>query len=86
MSAAPSARDLAELLARVKAHSPVPVALGFGISTGAQAAAAADGRRGRRDRRLAARAGGRRGRRRPARDPAAAAGNVVAELAAALVR
>jgi tryptophan synthase alpha chain len=33
---------LAELLGRVKAHSPVPVALGFGISTGAQAAAAAD--------------------------------------------
>ena len=30
------------LLARVKAHSPVPVAAGFGISTGAQAAAAAD--------------------------------------------
>ena len=34
--------DAGALLARVKAHSPVPVALGFGISTGAQAAAAAD--------------------------------------------
>ena len=34
--------DAASLLARVKAHSPVPVALGFGISTGAHAAAAAD--------------------------------------------
>ena len=34
--------DAARLLARVKAHSPVPVALGFGISTGAHAAAAAD--------------------------------------------
>ena len=32
---------LGELLGRVKAHSPVPVALGFGISTGEQAAAAA---------------------------------------------
>lgn len=35
-------RDLGALLARVKAASPVPVAVGFGISTGAQAAAAAD--------------------------------------------
>src|SRR5206468_4235199 len=33
---------LADLLGRVKARSEVPVALGFGISTGAQAAAAAD--------------------------------------------
>ena len=34
--------DAATLLARVKAHSSVPVALGFGIATGAHAAAAAD--------------------------------------------
>ena len=33
--------DSTELLARVKAHTEVPVALGFGISTPAQAAAAA---------------------------------------------
>jgi tryptophan synthase alpha chain len=33
---------LGELLARVRAHSPVPVALGFGISNGPQARAAAD--------------------------------------------
>ena len=31
--------DASALLARVKAHSPVPVALGFGISNGVQAAA-----------------------------------------------
>jgi len=49
--------DIAALLTRVKAHSPVPVALGFGISDGAQAAAAAD----------AGAAGGRRSGRRPAR-------------------
>jgi tryptophan synthase alpha chain len=74
-----------ELLARVKAHSPVPVALGFGISNGAQAAAAADagadgvivGTRLVRAVAEAAENGG---------DPAGAAGSVVAELAAALVR
>jgi tryptophan synthase alpha chain len=35
------AESVADLLARAKAHSPVPVALGFGISTPEQAAAAA---------------------------------------------
>jgi tryptophan synthase alpha chain len=35
-------QDLAGLLARVKAATDVPVAVGFGISTGEQAAAAAD--------------------------------------------
>jgi tryptophan synthase alpha chain len=73
------------LLARVKAHSPVPVALGFGISTGEQAAAAAragaDGVIvGSRLVRAVAEAAG------DGRDPAAEAGGVVAELAAALVR
>jgi tryptophan synthase alpha chain len=34
--------DLAGLVGRVKAHSPVPVAVGFGISDAAQAAAAAE--------------------------------------------
>ena len=33
--------DAGDLLARVKAHTEVPVALGFGISTPEQAAAAA---------------------------------------------
>ena len=73
------------LLARVKAHSPVPVALGFGISTGAQAAAAADagadgvivGSRLVRAVTEAHDAG---------RNPAREAARVVAELAAALVR
>jgi tryptophan synthase alpha chain len=76
---------LGELLARVKRHSPVPVALGFGISTGAQAAAAADAGAdgvivGSRLVRAAAEAHD------AGRDPAAEAGRVVAELAAALVR
>jgi tryptophan synthase alpha chain len=76
---------LAELLGRVKAHSPVPVALGFGISTGAQAAAAADAGAdgvivGSRLVRAAAEAHD------AGRDPAAEAAKVVAELAAALVR
>jgi tryptophan synthase alpha chain len=75
----------AELLARVKAHSPVPVALGFGISSGAQAAAAAaagaDGVIvGSRLVRAVAEAHD------AGRDPAAAAAAVVAELGAALVR
>ena len=73
------------LLARVKAHSPVPVALGFGISTGEQAAAAAaagaDGVIvGSRLVRAVAEAAG------DGRDPAAQAGGVVGELGAALVR
>ncbi len=73
------------LLARVKAHSPVPVALGFGISTAEQAAAAAaagaDGVIvGSRLVRAVAEAAD------DGRDPAAQAGTVVAELAAALVR
>jgi tryptophan synthase alpha chain len=73
------------LLARVKAHSPVPVALGFGISTGEHAAAAAaagaDGVIvGTRLVRAVAEAAG------EGRDPAAQAGALVAELAGALVR
>jgi tryptophan synthase alpha chain len=71
--------DLGALVARVKAASPVPVAVGFGISTGAQAAAAAD-------------AGadgvivGSRLVRAVAEDGPAAAGPLLAELAGALVR
>jgi tryptophan synthase alpha chain len=73
------------LLRRVKANSPVPVALGFGISTGEQAAAAAaagaDGVIvGSRLVRAAAEAA------ENGRDPASEAGARVAELAAALVR
>jgi tryptophan synthase alpha chain len=76
---------LGVLLRRVKAHSPVPVALGFGISTGAQAAAAADAGAdgvivGSRLVRAAVEAHD------AGRDPAAEAAGVVAELAAALVR
>jgi tryptophan synthase alpha chain len=75
----------ADLLARVKAHSPVPVALGFGISNGAQAVAAADAGAdgvivGSRLVRAVAEAAD------SGEDPAAAAGSVVAELAVALVR
>jgi tryptophan synthase alpha chain len=75
----------AALLARVKARSPVPVALGFGISTGAHAAAAADAGAdgvivGSRLVRAVAEAAGQ------GSDPASAAGSVVAELAGALVR
>ena len=77
--------DTPALLARVKQHSPVPVALGFGISDGAQAAAAADagadgvivGSRLVRAVGEAIESGS---------DPATQAGSVVAELAAALVR
>jgi tryptophan synthase alpha chain len=73
------------LLRRVKAHSPVPVALGFGISTGEQAAAAAaagaDGVIvGTRLVRAVAEAV------EHGLDPAAEAAARVAELAAALVR
>jgi len=69
------------LLARVHAHSEVPVAIGFGISTPAQAAAAAragaDGVIvGTRLVRAAAEAD----------DPAAAVGELVAGLAAGLIR
>jgi tryptophan synthase alpha chain len=76
--------NLAGLLARVKDHSPVPVAAGFGISTGEQAAAAADAGAdgvivGSRLVRAVAEAADR------GQDPASAAGSVVAELAAALV-
>lgn len=77
--------DIPALLARVKRHSSVPVALGFGISDGAQAAAAADAGAdgvivGSRLVRAVAEAADR------GADPAAEAGSVVAELAAALVR
>jgi tryptophan synthase alpha chain len=77
--------DTGGLLARVKAHSTVPVALGFGISTGAQAAAAADAGAegvivGSRLVRAVAEAA------EQGADPAAAAASVVADLADALVR
>jgi tryptophan synthase alpha chain len=77
--------DVGALLARVKAHSPVPVALGFGISTGAQAAAAADAGAdgvivGSRLVRAVAEAA------EHGADPASAAASVVADLADALVR
>lgn len=77
--------SLAPVLAHAKAHSPVPVAVGFGISTpedaAAAAAAGADGVIvGSRLVRAAAEAvdGG--------EDPAAAVGTVVAALAAGLRR
>jgi tryptophan synthase alpha chain len=77
--------DIAALLTRVKAHSPVPVALGFGISDGTQAAAAADAGAagvivGSRLVRAVAEAAG------EGRDPASAAASVMTELADALVR
>src|SRR4051794_22865096 len=77
--------DAGPLLARVKAHSPVPVALGFGISTGEQAAAAADAGAdgvivGSRLVRAVAEAAER------GSDPASAAASVVTSLADALVR
>jgi len=77
--------DASALLARVKAHSPVPVALGFGISNGVQAAAAAaagaDGVIvGSRLVRAVAEAA------EQGSDPASAAASVVTELADALVR
>jgi len=77
--------DLPELLARVRAATEVPVAVGFGISTPDQAAAAAaagaDGVIvGSRLVRAAAEAADTGG------DPAAAVGELVAGLAAALTR
>ena len=71
--------DAGDLLARVKGHFDVPVALGFGIATGEQAARAADAGAegvivGSRLVRAAA----------EAEDPAAAVGPIVEELAAAL--
>jgi tryptophan synthase alpha chain len=82
---ASSSTDAGALLARVKAHSPVPVALGFGISDGAQAAAAADAGAdgvivGSRLVRAVAEAA------QKGEDPAWVAGSVVSELSAALVR
>ena len=82
---ASTSADPSDLLTRVKAHSPVPVALGFGISSGPQAKAAADagadgvivGSRLVRAVTEAVEQGA---------DPAPAAGSVVAELAGALVR
>jgi tryptophan synthase alpha chain len=73
------AEGLAETLAAVKATTDVPVALGFGITTGEQAARAADAGAegvivGSRLVRAAAEAD----------DPAAAVGPIVEELAAAL--
>lgn len=75
----------AELLARTKAATETPVALGFGISTPEQAAAAADAGAdgvivGSRLVRAAAEAAD------AGKDPAAAAGAVVAGLAAGLTR
>jgi len=80
-----STSDSAELLARAKACTSVPVALGFGISTPEQAAAAAaagaDGVIvGSRLVRAAAEAHD------AGEDPATAAGEVVAQLAAGLTR
>jgi tryptophan synthase alpha chain len=80
-----SGGDSAALLARVKACTSVPVALGFGISTPEQAAAAADAGAdgvivGSRLVRAAAEAD------EAGEDPAAAAGDVVAALAAGLTR
>jgi tryptophan synthase alpha chain len=77
--------DIQALLTRVKAHSPVPVALGFGISDGAQAAAAADAGAdgvivGSRLVRAVAEAA------QQGADPASAAASVVTGLADALVR
>jgi tryptophan synthase alpha chain len=77
-----SGGDAAELIARAKASTSAPVALGFGISTPEQARAAADAGAdgvivGSRLVRAAAEATG---------DPAAAVGEVVAALAAGLTR
>ena len=77
--------DVKGLLSRVKAHSEVPVALGFGISNGEQAAAAAQagadgvivGSRLVRAVQEAVDKG---------EDPASQAGSLVAQLTAALVR
>jgi tryptophan synthase alpha chain len=76
------ATGLDAVVARVKAHTDVPVAVGFGISTPADAAAAADAGAdgvivGSRLVRAAAEADG---------DPAAAVGEAVRELSAGLTR
>ncbi len=75
------AAHFAELLGRVKRHTDVPVALGFGIATPEHAAeaarAGADGVIvGTRLVRAAA----------EAEDPAAATGELIAKLAAGLIR
>jgi tryptophan synthase alpha chain len=77
--------SLAGVIARAKVHSPVPVAVGFGISTPEQAAAAADAGAdgvivGSRLVRAATEAADNGG------DPAAAVGEAVAALANALRR
>ena len=77
--------SLASVLAHAKAHSPVPVAVGFGISTPEQAAEAADAGAdgvivGSRLVRAAAEAAD------DGEDPAAAVGTLVAALAAGLRR
>ena len=79
------AHPAAELIGRAKAATDAPVALGFGISTPEQAAAAAGAGAdgvivGSRLVRAAAEAAD------AGEDPAAAAGAVVAELAAGLTR
>jgi tryptophan synthase alpha chain len=72
-------QDLAEILARAKASTHVPVAIGFGISTPAQALAAADaGADGVIVGTRLVRAAG------ETSDPASAVGAVVGELAAGL--
>ena len=72
-------QDLAEILARAKASTHVPVAIGFGISTPAQALAAAEaGADGVIVGTRLVRAAG------EASDPASAVGAVVGELAAGL--
>jgi tryptophan synthase alpha chain len=77
--------DVKTLLSRVKAHTSVPVALGFGISNGEQAAAAADAGAdgvivGSRLVRAVAEAV------EQGEDPALQAGSLVSQLAGALVR
>jgi tryptophan synthase alpha chain len=79
------ADELPGMLARVRAHASVPVAVGFGISTAAHAAAAAEAGAdgvivGTRLVRAAAEAAD------AGEDPAAAAGAVVTELSTGLAR
>jgi tryptophan synthase alpha chain len=79
------AAGLGDVLARTKAHTDVPVAAGFGISTPEQAAAAVDAGAdgvivGSRLVRAAVEAAG------AGEDPAAAVGSVVAALATGLAR
>jgi tryptophan synthase alpha chain len=77
--------SLAPVIARAKAHSPVPVAVGFGISTPEQAAAtAAAGADGVIVGSRLVRAAGEAAD--TGADPAAAVGGVVADLAEALKR